>query len=141
MSYGGWNPNGSGIYPAHPCAPLKARQGWLTIHEGVSGTTWDLDPVERLRAVVRIPPATASRPYFFAENRQLLLSDSGLPGGGLVLWKVEEGIAPPIKLFRHGGTESIRLDDKIVTDISESDLRVKFTISDAPQRRPPVGRR
>ncbi len=107
MGSGGWNQTGAfaGDTPAHPDAWLKWYQDWLEPVEVITGTSADT-PIERAEDH---PSAYLLRPntngidwifnyhtgrgeYFLIENRQLILSDSGLPGCGLLVWHINEQV-------------------------------------------------
>jgi immune inhibitor A len=101
MGQGTWI--GHGEEPPHPEAWSKMRLGWI-----------DVDMIERttrgvaLPAVTREPravkiPAVPGRPqeYYLLENRLRTGADRRLPGEGVLVWHVDEGVTG----FRTGQTK------------------------------------
>lgn len=103
---GEWGLMGSGNYatatsPAYMEAFSREQLGWITVRPVTSGGTYTLGPVETgdTAFVLRPAPGNAARPnprgeYFLIENRQRLLSDSGLINkrggtGGLAIWHID----------------------------------------------------
>jgi M6 family metalloprotease-like protein len=105
MSYGAHNRTEGGLSgssPAHPDAFLKAYQGWLTPVE-LRGSRQSVmfDASTRAPTVVQLLAnpngidwsmnrASGAGEYFLVENRQRAGYDRGLPGCGIVVWKIDE---------------------------------------------------
>ena len=160
MSSGGWNghyaDSGPGTVPAHPCAPLKARQEWLTVAIGVDGST-EIAEIEASHSAIKLLPQASGQEYLFVENRQRTLFDRALAGSGLLVWSVsaeEIVLVPaggPFDTYLRGtandpfpGVKHITREDKdgiVLSDISESGQTMHVTISGlpAPPRHRAVG--
>src|ERR1051325_4592886 len=89
MSSGGWNGTNAGMpagfSPAHPCAPLKIRQGWITPQTISQDGRYEAPAIEQTPASIRAAPAAASTAALFFENRQRIGFDSALVGEGLIV--------------------------------------------------------
>jgi len=92
MSGGSWN-NG-GDTPAHPCAWCKANQGWVTINIPKTNQTGvKIDDVKTGYTIKKLwKNGMPANEYFLLENRQLTNFDAYLPGGGLLIWHIDEAI-------------------------------------------------
>lgn len=94
MGAGSWNGD-NGDSPARLDAWCSSRLGWLQ-PQTVSGTPTarGLAPVgdSRTASAIKLYPsgATGGLEYFLVENRQKTGTDAGLPGGGLLVWHVDE---------------------------------------------------
>jgi len=89
MGGGSWN--GGGNTPAHPSAWCKANQGWVTVNNITANGTISIPDVKSSHQVHRLWKDGAAGPeYFLLENRQKTGFDAQLPGGGLLLWHVDE---------------------------------------------------
>lgn len=93
MAGGSWN--GGGSRPAHPAGLHKSQHGWVDVEtmKKKTGT-----------ASVTLPPFTSTygkvlrleshrlkpKQYFILENRCRTGFDAGLPGEGLLVWRVDE---------------------------------------------------
>jgi immune inhibitor A len=92
MGGGSWN--GGGDIPAHPSAWCKANQGWVTVVNQMNNGTMNINEVKTARNVYRLwKDGAAGSEYFLLENRQQALYDRMLPGGGLLIWHVDESVA------------------------------------------------
>ncbi len=97
MASGNWNGTSRlGDSPAHMSAWSKYFLGWVgpTI---VSGTLLD-EPVEPASQQADVYQLLSGSPvaggeYFLIENRQKSGFDAGLPGSGLAIWHIDEGMA------------------------------------------------
>ncbi|MCW5892313.1 MAG: M6 family metalloprotease domain-containing protein [bacterium] len=92
MGQGTWV--GRGDWPPHPEAWSKRHLGWVATWDVTTSTTGIVLPaVETVPLVVRIPLAP-ERPseYLLLENRQRIGADAKLPGAGLLVWHVDEGV-------------------------------------------------
>jgi len=88
MGMGSWN--GGGRTPSHFCAWAKARLGWTDPSIVTGATTLQLvahdkDGVHRLWT-----GGTVGNDYLLIESRQLTGFDGALPGGGLLIWRINE---------------------------------------------------
>jgi immune inhibitor A len=91
MAGGSWN--GGGDTPAHPSAWCKAQQGWVDVVPVSAETALELPDVKTSRTVHRLwTDGTAGPEYFLLENRQQAGYDAQLPGGGLLVWHVDESM-------------------------------------------------
>ncbi|MBK8731056.1 MAG: M6 family metalloprotease domain-containing protein [Tetrasphaera sp.] len=89
MGGGSWN--GGGNTPAHPSAWCKANQGWVTVNNVTANGTITIPDVKSSHQVHRLwKDGAAGSEYFLLENRQKTGFDAQLPGGGLLLWHVDE---------------------------------------------------
>lgn len=91
---GAWGLMGMGAHserwsPAHLSAWAKEQLGWVRV-EQLTGDVEALEipPVERARVVFRYDIPGRSGEYLLFENRQHIGSDVGLPGTGLLAWRV-----------------------------------------------------
>ncbi len=89
MGGGSWN--GGGDLPAHPSAWCKLRQGWVEEVEVHSAGTVTFQDVKDGRKVHRLwRDGTRGPEYFLVENRQQSGYDALIPGGGLLVWHVDD---------------------------------------------------
>ena len=89
MAGGSWN--GGGDTPAHPSAWCKAQQGWADVVTVTADGPLELADVKQSRQVHRLWTGGASgSEYFLVENRQQTGYDAMLPGGGLLVWHVDD---------------------------------------------------
>ena len=90
MAGGSWN-NG-GLTPAHPAGLHKSQHGWVDIQDVTATTTGIVLPPygKQVGKVVRIktPKFTATQ-CLILENRRRKGFDRMLPGGGLLVWRVD----------------------------------------------------
>lgn len=99
MAGGSWNAvsGDGGSSPAHIEAWGKWYLGWLAPTAVTCSTAVSLPAVETSPSgVYRLldgSPSSGTGEYFLLENRQLTGFDAGLPGGGLLIWHVEETMA------------------------------------------------
>ena len=109
MSHGMWNRSNptSALYgdsPAHPTAWSRWYQGWLTPYQ-VKSSSLDvpIPPVAINQTVFQLRdnpngvdwvffahPGIGE--YYLIENRQPIGYDVGLPGFGLLIWHIDEGV-------------------------------------------------
>ncbi len=93
MAGGSWN--GEGDRPAHPSAWCKAHQGWVdVVNQSESGGV-TIDDVKSSQTVYRLWTSgnIESQEYFLVENRQQTGFDDNLPGGGLLVWHIDDTVA------------------------------------------------
>ena len=89
MAGGSWN--GGGDTPAHPSAWCKVKQGWASLTNVTAAQTLTLPDVKTSRTVHRLWTDGAEGPEaFLLENRQQSGYDRELPGGGLLIWHVDD---------------------------------------------------
>jgi hypothetical protein len=92
MGQGTWLRHGE--RPPHLSAWSKLQLGWVDVAEIARSTrAVELPAVERVPRVVKIP-AVPGRPqeYYLLENRARIGADRSLPGEGLLVWHVDEGV-------------------------------------------------
>ncbi|WP_121355246.1 M6 family metalloprotease domain-containing protein [Flavisolibacter nicotianae] len=92
MGGGSWNGNGN--TPAHPCAWCKAQQGWaMVINQVKNEDKVKIDPVQKSKTVYRLwKGGILSNEYFLVENREQKNYDKFIPGGGLLIWHIDDSI-------------------------------------------------
>lgn len=97
MSSGAWGyVSRLGDSPAHLSAWSKYMLGWVnpvTVTTRLANET--IDPAAANADVYRFFPdnQTNSQEYYLIENRQRIGFDAGLPGSGLAIWHIDEGMA------------------------------------------------
>lgn len=93
MGQGTWL--GRGDRPPHLDAWSKAKLGWVDV-ETIDRTTTrvHLPAVGTTPRVVKIPAVPGKpREYYLLENRSRTGADAKLPGEGILVWHVDEGIS------------------------------------------------
>jgi immune inhibitor A len=89
MGGGSWG--GGGLRPVHPSAWCKANQGWVDVENVASTSSLSISDVKTSNRVYRLWKNGAVSPeYFLVENRQKTQFDGELPGGGLLIWHIDE---------------------------------------------------
>jgi immune inhibitor A len=89
MASGSWGAGGN--TPCHPSAWCKANQGWVSIDSRTTNATLSIPDVKASQTVYRLwKDGAAGNEYFLLENRQPTGFDASLPGGGLLIWHVDE---------------------------------------------------
>jgi immune inhibitor A len=89
MGGGSWN--GGGDLPAHPSAWCKLRQGWVSEVAVADPGTVTFQDVKAGRTVHRLwRDGMRGSEYFLVENRQQTGYDTLIPGGGLLVWHVDD---------------------------------------------------
>ena len=90
MGGGSWNNDGK--TPAHPSAWCKCKQGWVSIkNQTTNQTNVSIPDVKTGRKVIKMwKRGTGANEYFLLENRQKVMFDKFLPGGGLLIWHIDE---------------------------------------------------
>ena len=90
MAAGSWG--GGGNTPCHPCAWCKANQGWVSVTNPTANAVLSIGDVKNTHTVYRLwKDGAGGSEYFLAENRQQTGFDASLPGGGLLIWHIDEG--------------------------------------------------
>ena len=79
----------SGTNPIYVSAYLRAAAGWVTPMELPSAPSL-LAVTNRRDSVWRYTNPFDSKQYYLIENRQKKGRDSGLPGGGILIWRCDE---------------------------------------------------
>jgi immune inhibitor A len=92
MAAGSWG--GGGDTPVHPSAWCKANQGWVTTENVTTNGARSIGDVKNTHTVLRLwKNGTSSSEYFLVENRQQTGFDVSLPGGGLLIWHIDESVS------------------------------------------------
>jgi immune inhibitor A len=113
MAGGSWN-NG-GKTPAHPSAWCKANQGWVSVSVQTSNQVVNIADVKTGFKVHRLwKDGAPGSEYFLVENRQKTKFDKFLPGGGLLIWHIDESISensneshPKVALMQADGLKQL----------------------------------
>ena len=113
MAGGSWN--GAGDVPAHPSAWCKAQQGWVSVFNQTTNATLNLEEVKTSNRVYRLwKDGAPGNEYFLLENRQQTLYDLQLPGGGLLIFHIDDSIAtnqddhhPKVALVQADGLQQL----------------------------------
>ncbi|KAL2210265.1 M6 metalloprotease [Sarocladium strictum] len=92
MSYGSWG--GGGDRPCHPSAWCKASQGWVDVNNETKNARITIDEVKSAKKIHRLwkDGDLSSQEYFLVENRGLSGFDQSLPGGGLLVWHIDDSV-------------------------------------------------
>lgn len=103
MDNGVWLGTPNGSKPAHLSAWAKHFLGWLDVT--ISSYTWKnviLENIETSSSAIKVKILTADNPdneYFLLEYRTKTGFDEGLPGSGLLIWRIDDTIAKsPVRL-------------------------------------------
>jgi len=158
MSSGGWNGARAGLSvgasPAHPCAPLKIKQGWLSPDVIGRNGEWEIFSIEDVNKAFVVSSPSSSRSLVI-ENRERVRYDVALPGSGLIIWDTaQDDDLTTIKLVPATGSFNAELrgtaDDpfpgaKIVraferfgiglTDIADASSLMHFKVAGLPTGR------
>jgi immune inhibitor A len=127
MDSGSWASNGAN--PSHPDAWCMQLLGWMT-PVTPSGGTASLTAAEISNSCIRLSIPTAPDPakeYFLLEYRSntAALYDRGLPGSGVLIWHVDEGVID-------GTTYAGRLSDNSLNNYSHKTLDIVCADSNHP---------
>lgn len=114
MGGGSWN--GGGDIPAHFSAWCKSQQGWVTTVNQTQNATIQIADVRTSHQIYRLwTNGTVGQEYFLVENRQLGGYDARLPGAGLLIWHIDDGVAgnandahPQVKLLQADGLDQLK---------------------------------
>lgn len=94
---GSWDLMAGGTYnlgslmPAHPAGLHKIQHHWVTVEEVKKSKSITLGPVIKSGKLVKIiSPVYNKGQYLLLENRTRAGFDFGLPGEGLLVWRVDE---------------------------------------------------
>ena len=91
MAGGSWL--GNGELPAHPSAWCKAVQGWVEVKAPKTNAAVRFRDVKDGRSVHRLwKDGAGGSEYYLVENRQKKGFDGLLPGGGLLVWHIDESV-------------------------------------------------
>lgn len=133
MAGGSHNHNGSS--PAHPAVLHKAQHGWVTVQKVAKSAQVKIKPVTAPggRAVMIVSPAFKAAQYLLLENRRPQGFDRHLPGGGLLVWRVDESkemfapATPGMQLVQADGLQQL----ETAGDYNEGDDGDPFPGSEA----------
>lgn len=94
MAHGNWN-GGDGKRPAHPCAWIKYKFGWMepaTASEGINYIAQSGTVKKEYDRFYIFAPFSSKKEYFLMENRQSVGFDTGLPGTkrGILIYHIDE---------------------------------------------------
>ncbi|KAF2179017.1 M6 metalloprotease [Zopfia rhizophila CBS 207.26] len=115
MSYGSWG--GGGDRPVHPSAWCKATQGWIDVIPEKENHQITLADIKSGYKVHRLwkDGDTSSPEYYLIENRQLTGFDEFLPGAGLLVWHIDDGVYgntdenhPQVKILQADGLDQLK---------------------------------
>jgi immune inhibitor A len=89
MAAGSWG--GGGDVPVHPSAWCKANQGWAAVDNRTTNATVSIGDVKATHTIYRLwKDGAPGQEYYLVENRQQTGYDASLPGGGLLIWHIDE---------------------------------------------------
>lgn len=92
MAGGSWG--GGGDRPVHPSAWCKAQQEWVTVQNVTTNGPLTIADVKDDPTVYRLwKDGGAGQEYFLVENRQADRRDVELPGGGLLIWHIDDAMS------------------------------------------------
>ena len=96
MSTGSWNGSPRGTSPAEFSAWSKIKLGWIApvvVTSALLGQA--IGQVETNATAFKLPirSAAAGDEYFLVENRERTGFDASLPGGGLLIWHVDDSLS------------------------------------------------
>ena len=127
MGTGSWNKvDRWGDSPSLPTAWSKYMCGWISpivVDREFADTT--ISPTELVDNTFQFIPDAENHPeeYFLVENRQRIGFDAGLPGTGLAIWHIDDGMAD----YRNQDNTRECLADM---DCSDSHYRVRLVQAD-----------
>jgi immune inhibitor A len=91
MAGGSWNAGGD--VPAHPSAWCKVNQQWVTVVNQAAEEDLDVEDVKDSHTVYRLwQDGAGGTEYFLMENRQPDRYDRELPGGGLLVYHIDDSM-------------------------------------------------
>lgn len=110
MAAGSWG--GGGASPTHPSARCKANQAWVTVDNVTSNSVRSIADVKDSHSILRLwKDGGSGTEYFLVENRQQSRFDTALPGGGLLIWHIDES-APNNRDENHYKVALIQADNR-----------------------------
>ncbi|MFJ4649616.1 M6 family metalloprotease domain-containing protein [Streptomyces bobili] len=110
MGAGSWG--GGGEIPTHPSAWCKVNQGWATTKIVTSSGSESFPDVKSSHTVHRLwKNGVGGAEYFLIENRQRTGYDASLPGGGLLIWHIDEN-QPGNRDENHYKVRLVQADNK-----------------------------
>ncbi|MEN3013268.1 MAG: M6 family metalloprotease domain-containing protein [Endomicrobiia bacterium] len=118
MDNGVWLGNPQGSKPSHLCCWAKYFLGWIDV-KVVSSTLKNvyLENIETSSTAIKVKILTANNPdkeYFLLEYRTKTGFNEGLPGSGLLIWRIDDEIATsPVRLKNNdinSGTPHLGVD-------------------------------
>ena len=94
MAGGSWGGTIAGDTPVHPSAWCKANQGWASVLPVTSNGSLNIPDVKSgNHSVFRLwKNGAPGSEYFLMENRQPTGFDASLPGGGLLIWHIDDSV-------------------------------------------------
>ncbi len=121
MAGGSWG--GGGDTPCHPSAWCKANQGWVSVNNRTANGVVTIHDVKDAQTVYRLwKDGAPGKEYFLVENRQKVKFDASLPGGGLLIYHVDEN--------QPGNTDENHYKVALMQADGKRDLEVHHTRGD-----------
>jgi immune inhibitor A len=122
MAAGSWG--GGGDTPAHPSAWCKVNQGWVGVDNRTTNGVVSIHDVKDAQTVYRLwKDGAPGNEYFLVENRQQSGFDTSLPGGGLLIWHIDEAQA--------GNTDENHYKVALMQADGKRDMEVNHSRGDA----------
>lgn len=92
MGSGSWGLGGD--RPTHPSAWCKVNQGWANVVVQSTNATVTINDIKTARTAYRLwKDGGGGNEYFLVENRQQSGYDTSMPGGGLLVWHIDEAVS------------------------------------------------
>jgi immune inhibitor A len=122
MAAGSWG--GGGDTPVHPSAWCKANQGWASVTNVTTNSVKNIEDVKTSHQVFRLWKDGASgSEYFLVENREKTGFDASLPGGGLLIWHIDDS--------QGGNTDETHYKVALIQADAKKDLEHNLNRGDA----------
>ena len=122
MAAGSWG--GGGDTPVHPSAWCKANQGWATVDNRTTNGSLSITDVKSSQTIYRLwKNGAAGSEYFLVENRQKTGFDVSLPGGGLLIWHIDESVTGNTNEALQGGGSCRRMVKRTLSTTSTAVTR------------------
>jgi len=120
--------------PTHPCAWAKWDAGWIGLENLVDDGDHRFAPVMAEKTAYRLwYQGEASDEWFLLENRQKTGFDSGLPGHGLLVTRIQSDVMAqkrPLNTVNSGAIPALRLEE------ADGHYDMMFTINRGDARDP-----
>jgi len=120
--------------PTHPCGWAKFDAGWITLENLVDDGDRRFAPVASEKTAYRLwYQGEPSDEWFLLENRQKTGFDSGLPGHGLLVYRIQSDVIATrrgLNTINSGQVPGLRLEE------ADGHYDLKFTINRGDPRDP-----